>query len=1177
MKQCMKYIRTNPDFRKSVNLQLDLGNYERIGSYIPTRSSIAILNRYFAGIAGAVSENALILIGPYGKGKSHLLLVLLALLGGEEKQKSALLKKIRRADKESAEKIKQACVGKKYLPVLLNPVAGDDLNQTFIVAMREALIREGLEEIAPDSYYSEAVRVIENWREEFPGTYEAFLTVLGQKNSSVEKFMAALRHGERQALDVFMEEYPKLTAGSMFAPMLHMGALKLYQQMGRMLTEQYGYNGIFIVFDEFSKYIEGHSADGFSNDMKTLQDMCELANNSKQELFLTLVAHKSIREYAKGIPVAAKNAFRGVEGRLTEIEFVVSAQNNYELIADAIEKIEPEFSEAYSKLEEEASYCGYVTESWQLPCFQKLFTSKEFNETIAKGCFPLTPLFSYALLHISERIAQNERTIFTFLAAEGQGSLAWLIEREEAELIGIDKIYDYFKSLFRENVEQPKIHGEWLKAEYALEQTSDKRAQSVIKAIAIIQMIGRSEELPANQETIALALAMDKNICKGIIEELEKSGIIRYRSSEGGYYFRGNVGVDVEAEITKRMAVFENKDIVCETLSDVVERRYEIPRQYNQDYAMTRYFSYLYMKTSDFMRLTASKYLFEETFSDGKIIVLIPDEKAECEKLQSKLDEIADERLILLVSEEEFDIAPLLCRYVATKSLLEDTHFTEDNRVLVQELLLYRDDIVYEINEKMEKAYFDEFGHVWILRCGQQMEKGKGAVKFGSMLSTICEEYYSFSPKVNHELVNIQHVGTQYLKARNAVVKRLLEDESCESYLTGTSPECLVYRAAFVHTQDDRGCKRVFDEIDAFFRQCAGKRASFANLYERLSGKDYGVRKGIIPLFLAKKLADMDVTASIYVGKREMEVDYATLNKVNEQPESYELYLEQETAEKEQYLQILEKTFCVERTYTTSKQGRISKIVRCMQNWYRSLPQYTMVTNEFAEADVEEINVLRNHLKRAEVNPRELLLERLPEAMGVDSYKIAAKKMTSYKELLDGKLEELKSNLASEVKRVFGADKEASLKACLLDWYKKQSRSSKNYIMSTAVSNFMKYLGTLETNDEGDIVADISKIVMDVYLEDWRDGMLETYIEEIRQIKQKVEDIEDTGAGDNRSHIILKDADGNEIERYYENVQGDSTSMYLKNMLSEALEEFGDTLEANQKVAVLVEMLEELL
>ena len=124
----------------------------------------------------------------------------------------------------------------------------------------------------------------------------------------------------------------------------------------------------------------------------------------------------------------------------------------------------------------------------------------------------------------------------------------------------------------------------------------------------------------------------------------------------------------------------------------------------------------------------------------------------------------------------------------------------------------------------------------------------------------------------------------------------------------------------------------------------------------------------------------------------------------------------------------------------------------------------------------------------------------------------------------------------------------------------------------------MKYIGTLNTNDEGEIVAKLSKILLDVYIEDWHDGTIESFRTELSSVRAQVEAILDQNdSGESQSRIILTDTKGNEIAKYYDANTKDSTSMYLKNVMSEALEEFGDTLEMNQKVAVLVEMLEELL
>ena len=57
--------------------------------------------------------------------------------------------------------------------------------------------------------------------------------------------------------------------------------------------------------------------------------------------------------------------------------------------------------------------------------------------------------------------------------------------------------------------------------------------------------------------------------------------------------------------------------------------------------------------------------------------------------------------------------------------------------------------------------------------------------------------------------------------------------------------------------------------------------------------------------------------------------------------------------------------------------------------------------------------------------------------------------------------------------------------------------------------------------------------------------------------------------------IEFTGSDGKKVKKFYES-EDDSTSYFLKNAMEEAMEEFGDSLEVNQKVAVLVQMIEKL-
>ena len=79
----MKYsnfVKGNEGFQYSINIQYDLMNPNKISGYIPTKKSLEILNQYLINAIIEDGDRASVLIGPYGKGKSHLLLILLSSL-----------------------------------------------------------------------------------------------------------------------------------------------------------------------------------------------------------------------------------------------------------------------------------------------------------------------------------------------------------------------------------------------------------------------------------------------------------------------------------------------------------------------------------------------------------------------------------------------------------------------------------------------------------------------------------------------------------------------------------------------------------------------------------------------------------------------------------------------------------------------------------------------------------------------------------------------------------------------------------------------------------------------------------------------------------------------------------------------------------------------------------------
>ena len=63
-------ISFNKEFRSGINLYLSLNSIKKIETYIPTNSSLRILDEYVRAVLKN-KEQATLLIGPYGKGKSQ--------------------------------------------------------------------------------------------------------------------------------------------------------------------------------------------------------------------------------------------------------------------------------------------------------------------------------------------------------------------------------------------------------------------------------------------------------------------------------------------------------------------------------------------------------------------------------------------------------------------------------------------------------------------------------------------------------------------------------------------------------------------------------------------------------------------------------------------------------------------------------------------------------------------------------------------------------------------------------------------------------------------------------------------------------------------------------------------------------------------------------------------------
>ena len=1184
----------NSDFKNAVNLYLNLNKEDKIKSYIPTKSSVDILYKYLDAVENNKRQSTL-LIGPYGKGKSHLLLVLLAILSlARDKSNELLIKslvtRIGKVDKKTGEMIVSLWNRGKFLPVIFMSTQGD-LNQAFLVGLNDALKREGLKELAPETFFTHAIDTIAMWENEYPETHKEYKELLQTKKIATKDMYSGLVNCDNSKLEVFKQIYPKLSSGGTFNPLASSEVLPMYKSIADKLKEEYGFSGIYIVFDEFSKYIEGQDKQSNGNNMKLLQDVCELANDSKEsQVFITMVAHKSIKEYGKYLSVETINSFTGIEGRIEEVLFVTSSKNNYELIENAIYKDE-------DMLIQNPAIRGYVNAErvdnfFRVATFPAIFTKKDFEKTVVRGCYPLSPTSAYLLLNVSEKVAQNERTLFTFISKDEQHSMAKYVKEITATdgtgwIVNADLIYDYFKGIFKKDMMNEYVHNEWLNAEYALSKTTVHNQIKFLKTLAVINIVNKPDELPANRMNLELASGIPN--LDVTVDKLVSLGLIYKKGSNDCFVFKTRATSQLKKEIKKRKDLRGDRASIGQVLSQISEVHYVLPKKYNNEYTMTRFFRYEYMSVEEFLSLNDDSVFFsKQQFCDGKIIALFSQgEENYSNQIEEKLAKYKNGKLVVIYNSNSFKLLDQLQEYEVIQELKKDVTFfsVEENKVLLKEMPIIEEDLEGVILKYVEETFGDDSGKITYYY-NERSLKVSAEIKLSDVIDTLCYEIYPAAISVNNELINKENVSTSPIKkSRKIIIETLLSKSETESFMKGTSSEATIYRALFVGTgiineEYQKNVKEVIDIFDAFILGASKEKRSLLDLINEVTSEPIGMRRGIIPVYLAYAISKRNEDIIVYFDKKEVAITSDIILNMCETPEDYFIYISLDDVKKEKYIADLCNMFSVQNNQKLT-DSRISNAFMVMQRWFRSLPQVTKnIRNQedyFGDKCLlKAFPKIKAILQNIEANPFEAIFVELPKAFDtVDDFEKVIQNLNELKRKLNGYFEWIANKAVEETKTVFSKKVKGELYHILNEWYEKQSTIAKQGLHSTRVTGFMACISDNRSYDEIELVKKVVKITTEVYLDSWNDKSLEKYLETLVEIKNEVEAMSDEIINTEKNELVFIDKNGEIQKRYYEFVD-ENTGSILRNIIEESLEDFTD-LSANDKVAILIEMIEKVL
>lgn len=1195
-------------FQTSVNIAFDLHNDDKVRNFIPTMSALDIIEDVLYSTSARSNSRSRILIGAYGRGKSHIILVMMSLLFKKDVALfDVLLNKIKESNPTFYEfTLDYIKSDKKLLPIIVSG-SSSSLTQSFLSALQQSLKEENLSDLMPETHFLAAVNAIELWKNEYVDTYNKFVDEL---NEPVETLIISLKEFDVNAYDTFKSLYPKLTSGSEFNPFLGFDVVELYEEVVKQLKPK-GYDGVYIIYDEFSKYLEASIANATVSDTKLLQDFAEKCNRSENnQMHLMLISHKDISNYIdKNLPKEKVDGWRGVSGRFKHITVHNNFSQMYEIISSVIKK-EPNFWNEFLSTNEKRF------NELQSRFIAEGILEEQTAKIAVEGCYPMHPISTFILPRISEKVAQNERTLFTFLSMDSKHTLYDFLKNADGEfpMLTPDYIYDYFEMLLKKehyDSEVYKIYRLTSKVLNVLEPNSLEA--KIIKTIALIYIIEQFEKLPPTYDTILNIFDFSyefKDIRTALSNLVDNDCIVYLKRSNGYLKIKESSGVDIQKEIQKEIAKQITTMSVKDILNEYTFDGYMYPTAYNDENEITRYFKFTFIDSDEFFATDNWSLKLEYTNADGIVYAIIPKSNAEIAVLRQSLisGEHNNYQTVFVIPNSYTEIEKVAYEYEAVKQLkqavVEDTLLTDEYDIFIEDL------------EEVVNGFILSYTHPEINGAEYYYNSEKQPLKrkaqLSGLLSDICQKMFPFTPVINNEAINKNELPTVAINSRNKILNGLFESELRANIgLSGNGQDVSMMRSTLIKTgilqndgeratlnitPENENMASVLRVIKEFLNSTNNKAQNFGELYKvltepqtELKSGGYGLKKGVIPIYLAVVLHDIKKHLVIKNKSNELKITVDLLNSINEVPENYTVMLENWNEEKSQYINSLEELFAPFVLEKEKDFNTFSYIVLAMNRWYLSLPQYSKETKSMYKSLGESEKISKENIKFVEslkmppVNAREYLFETLFKIFNYNEFTPnILDNIQSAKSIFDNAKNNLNKSLIEDIRYIFssGDKSTSSLTSIIKDWYESLKPTTVNHLFPNNENKVLEVMKTI-TNDENAFIEKLGKIVIGLRIDDWKQGSINVFNEYMLALKNTVSDFDKNVSSETENFsevykitFILKG--GDEVVKTFEKANYSKKAELLLNSITSEIEDMGQSISEQEKRQVLMELLEKM-
>jgi len=930
-------IRITDNFSRSVELEYDFNTGSRVSNYLITSKTRELLSR-MEQVCLSQGGGAFSIIGTYGSGKSAFALFAASLLAGEKEAVQKL-----QSDSPQISEALTTTVAGLLLPLL-------------VTGRRESISHALLRGIAGG-----LTRLSVHQKEVIPA-----INKLRSKVQRVLNSNQAVDHGKILS---FLDELDSLVAAS-------------------------NLQGSFLVIDELGKLLEYAALHPKDSDVYLLQLLAErsvrrISDDQSTFIFVTIL-HQAIERYALRLASSQRDEWKKVQGRFEDFAFIDPVDETIRLLASAVELDLPAVQ--LQKFENETRS---VLELTQLPAYLK---SADIERSLL-GAAPLSPTVSLLVGPIFRKLAQNERSLFAFLASKEPNSFMDVLSAQHKEgdelRYGLDHLFDYLISTIGPTL----LHGRdslyWAEVETILLRCdgSDELHSSLIKAIALIGYVGDFVGLRGQQELLAIVLNSEKVRIQDSLQYLVDQKLVSYRPFQEEYVLWQGSDFDLEHWLHQAKVNVSDQVSISELLAKAIPAEPLIARRHAYQSGTSRLVERCYSSHSNWLIDARS----ESKWADGKLIhVVASSAETRTSTLQSLKEHINQipQNVIVSVLPDAAHIKSAAYDVLCFDWIAKNCSQLSGDPAARKELAQRRIDAVSyvetELSLLVHKQPADQEAN-WVM--SGSFVHIRSTRELQGCLSSLFDEIYCHSPRISNELLNRKKPSASAISATKLLLRSMIEKPELSNLgIEGTPAEYGLYASILkrgeLHLDGIRGIGfydpktdplRISPLFDAFVKLLSDNHGQQVGLGELLSlaqKPPFGLRKGLFSILAFAFILSRKNQIALYEDSILLfDLGHYEIDRLVKDPTRFSIQLVSMNEDRSQLLELYGKVVGLDQDDCS-----VLQVVTALLRKARTLSPYARRTGDLSKRDT----AVREALFRAE-DPIKLLFEDIPIACGRES------------------------------------------------------------------------------------------------------------------------------------------------------------------------------------------------